>query len=105
MGLKDARERREQAKKLLAQGIDPSAHKQEAKAAATAIEQEQATTFEAVAREWFSKKKAAWKPVHQEKILSRLEKQIFPFIGAGHSLHWSLPTSSLRYRMRNQEGP
>ena len=46
LGLKDARERREQAKKLLAQGIAPSAHKQEAKAAA--IEQEQATTFEAV---------------------------------------------------------
>ena len=57
VGLKDARERREQAKKLLAQGIDPSAHKQEAK------------------------KKAAWKPVHQKKILSRLENQIFPFIG------------------------
>ena len=81
VGLKDARERREQAKKLLAQGIDPSAHKQEAKAAAAAVEQEQATTFEAVAREWFSKKKAAWKPVHQKKILSRLENQIFPFIG------------------------
>ncbi len=81
VSLKDARKRRDDAKELLAKDIDPGVAKKEAKAAATAIEQEQATTFEAVAREWFSKKKAAWKPVHQEKILSRLEKQIFPFIG------------------------
>ena len=67
VGLKDARERREQAKKLLEQGVDPSDQRKEAKAAVAAIEQEQATTFEAVARDWFAKKKAAWTPGHQKK--------------------------------------
>ena len=79
--LREARKRRDEAKEMLAQGIDPSESRKEAKATAAAIEQEQATTFEAVAREWFTKKKAAWKPVHQKKILSRLENQIFPIIG------------------------
>ena len=82
VGLKDARERREQAKKLLEQGIDPSDQRKEAKAAVAAIEQEQATTFEAVARDWFAKKKAAWTPGHQKKNLSRLENQLFPILGS-----------------------
>ena len=80
VGLKDARERREQAKKLLEQGVDPSDQRKEAKAAVAAIEQEQATTFEAVARDWFAKKKAAWTPGHQKKNLSRLENQLFPIL-------------------------
>ena len=82
VSLKDARERREQAKRLIEQGIDPSNQRKEAKAAAAAIEQEQNTTFEAVARDWFSKKRNAWTPGHQKKILSRLENQLFPFLGA-----------------------
>lgn len=82
VGLKEARERREQAKKLLEQSVDPSDQRKEAKAAVAAIEQEQTTTFEAVARDWFSKKKAAWTPGHQKKILSRLENQLFPILGS-----------------------
>ncbi|MDR3361535.1 MAG: integrase arm-type DNA-binding domain-containing protein [Desulfovibrio sp.] len=81
VGLKEARERREQAKKQLAQGIDPAAHKQAVKAAATIQAKEQAVTFEAVAREWYAKKTSAFTPGHQKKILSRLEKQLFPHIG------------------------
>lgn len=81
VSLKDARERREQAKRLIEQGIDPSNQRKEAKAAAAAIEQEQNTTFEAVARDWFSKKRNAWTPGHQKKILSRLENQLFPILG------------------------
>ena len=52
VGLKDARQYREEAKELIAKGIDPSAERKEAKAAATAQAQEQAATFETVAREW-----------------------------------------------------
>lgn len=81
VSLKDARERREQAKRLIEQGVDPSNQRKEAKAAAAAIEQEQNTTFEAVARDWFSKKRNAWTPGHQKKILSRLENQLFPILG------------------------
>lgn len=81
IGLKDARERREQAKKLLAQGIDPSEEKRAAKAAADAMEREQSSTFESVAREWFEKKTAHLTADYRKQILSRLENQIFPHIG------------------------
>lgn len=81
VGLKEARERREKAKRLLAQGVDPSEQKKQAKAAAEVAEQAQAATFEAVAREWFGKKKNAWTLGHQKKILSRLENQLFPYMG------------------------
>ena len=88
IGLKDARERREQAKKLLANGVDPSAQRKESKAAAEALHKEQAATFEAVARDWYAKKCTAMTEGHQKKILSRLENQLFPYIGA-------IPLSSL----------
>ncbi|MDR2820215.1 MAG: Arm DNA-binding domain-containing protein, partial [Desulfovibrio sp.] len=88
VSLKEARKRRGAAKEQLAQGIDPAAHKQAVKAAAAIQAKEQAVTFEAVAREWFSKKTAVFTPGHQKKILSRLENQLFPYIG-------NIPFSSL----------
>lgn len=81
IGLKDARDRREQSKKLLAQGIDPSEKKRAAKADAYTAAREQAATFENVSREWFSKKTAHLTPEYRKQILSRLEKQLFPYIG------------------------
>ena len=82
ISLKDARKKRDEAKELLAKDIDPAEVKREAKATAAALELEMATTFEAVAREWFSKKRHAWTLGHQKKILSRLENQLFPILGA-----------------------
>ena len=79
--LKEARNRRDEAKELLARGIDPSVKRKEAKAVVVAEAREQATTFEAVAREWYSKKTVALSLGHQKKVLSRLENQLFPYIG------------------------
>jgi hypothetical protein len=57
VGLKDARERRDQARKLLTNGIDPSENRKARKAAQiTGL----ANTFEAVAREWFAKYESSW---------------------------------------------
>lgn len=81
VGLKDARARREEAKKQLAAGIDPAAEKKRGKVQAAIEEKAAALTFEAVARDWFSKKRTAWTEGHQRKILSRLENQLFPHIG------------------------
>jgi Arm DNA-binding domain len=50
VGLADARDKREQARKLLAAGIDPAEHR---KAAQVALEESTENTFEAIAREWF----------------------------------------------------
>ncbi len=73
--LKLARERREAARKQVAAGIDPSAKRQSEKAAT-------ANTFEAVAREWFTKFAPQWKSTHATKIIRRLEKDVFPWIGS-----------------------
>ena len=78
ISLKEARERRDAAKKLLVDNIDPSAAKKEAKAAvAAAVE----NSFEAVAREWIEKKSASRLPQSEKSLVSRMELHIFPHIG------------------------
>ena len=76
--LSEARDKRDAARKLVAQGTDPSAQKKEEKHLA-AFNAE--NTFEPLAREWHSKNKAKWKEKHGQDILTRLEKDIFPEIG------------------------
>jgi len=39
-------------------------------------------SFEAVAREWFYKQEGAWAKGHREKIVRRLERDVFPWLGA-----------------------
>lgn len=79
VSLADARERREQARKLLANGADPGAVKQEQKAVIVALSE---NSFEIIAREWFTKHSSNWKDNHSSKILARLENDLFPWIGA-----------------------
>jgi hypothetical protein len=50
-GLKDAQERRDEARKLLAAGIDPGVNRKATKASKAG---ENANSFEEVAREWFA---------------------------------------------------
>jgi integrase len=76
--LSEARDKRDAARKMVAQGTDPSAQKKEKKHLA-ALNAE--NTFEPLAREWHSKNKAKWKEKHGQDILIRLEKDIFPEIG------------------------
>lgn len=76
--LADARERRSQARKLLAAGDDPVAAKKEAKRLVIAKHQ---NTFEAIAREWHQNRLAKWTPKHAQKILTRLESHVFNRIG------------------------
>ena len=39
-------------------------------------------SFEAVAREWFAKNEPTWAESHSDKIIRRLERDVFPWIGA-----------------------
>ncbi len=78
IGLKEARDRREDAKKLLVDHIDPSAAKQTAKIMAAEASR---NSFEAVAREWLDKYSGTWTPHYAETIKSRLESNIFPALG------------------------
>ena len=78
VSLKEARRRCEDARRQLAGGIDPSAHRQALKAAKA---QRDSNTFEAVAREWFTKQAPSWAPSHSSLIMSRLQRNIFPWLG------------------------
>ena len=74
-----ARGRRDDARKLLASGVDPSVHRQAAKAAQA---ESAANSFEVIAREWFVKHQSGWAESHSSKLLTRLEKDVFPYIGS-----------------------
>jgi integrase len=78
VGLKDAREGRDEARKHVAAGIDPAEHR---KAQKTARADQVANSFEVVAREWFAKQTPNWLPSHTDRIIRRLERDIFPWIG------------------------
>lgn len=78
VGLKDARTRRDDARKLLADGIDPGEHRKASKA--TKVERT-ANSFEVVAREWYGKYAPNWAEHHGDRILRRFERDIFPWIG------------------------
>jgi integrase len=76
-GLKEARDKRDEARKQLAQGIDPGKTRKAMKAAKAA----DAETFEVIAREWHSKFSPNWTQEHAERILRRFERDIFPWLG------------------------
>jgi len=78
ISLSNARERRDEARKLLANSTDPNTVKKAQKAAKTALTE---NSFELVAREWFMRHKPNWKENHSSKIFRRLEVDIFPWIG------------------------
>lgn len=77
--LADAREARDNARKLLAKDIDPGIAKQVSKRTARDAAE---NSFEMIAREWFTKFSTKWSPSHGERLLRRLEKDIFPWIGS-----------------------
>jgi integrase len=79
VSLKDARQRRDDARKLLANDIDPSVNRKAVKATKT---ERAANSFEVIAREWFSKKSQGWAASNADKIIKRLENDAFPWLGA-----------------------
>lgn len=76
VSLKLARERRDNARKQVAEGIDPSDTRKAEKIAQAGLE-----SFELVAREWHSKHKINWSESHASRTLTRLEKNVFPWLG------------------------
>jgi integrase len=80
VGLKEARERRDAARRLLAGGVDPSADRKAGKATQAAEMARETSTFELVAREWFHKYSPIWAPGHAATIIRRLERDVFPWL-------------------------
>jgi integrase len=76
--LKEARDKRDEARKLLAANVDPSENRKAIKN--TRLEQN-ANSFEIVAREWHLKNTAKWSASHTDKIIRRLTQNVFPYLG------------------------
>ncbi|MFJ1471053.1 tyrosine-type recombinase/integrase [Massilia orientalis] len=88
VSLAKARKRRDEARELLADGIDPSQAKQDAKRSMNAAA---AHTFEKVGHEWLAKTAANRAASTQEKITNWLNHDVFPFIG-------KMPISTIKPR-------
>ena len=73
-----ARKYREQARELLAQKIDPGEDRKKKKAEKA---ERASNSFELVAREWYGKHSPGWAPTHGDKVIKRLENDVFPWIG------------------------
>src|SRR6185312_10829996 len=78
--LADARQRREDARKLLANGTDPGEMRKEAKQAQAAAAQAEGDTFEAIAREWMARQDVAEVTANKSRWI--LESFLFPEIGS-----------------------
>ncbi len=77
VGLADARKRRLEVKRMLAEGMDPIESKHQAKTQATI----RGRTFESAALDWHKAMSAKWAPGHAKTVLSRLKTHVFPLIG------------------------
>jgi len=78
VSLKAARQRRDEARKLISGGIDPSDNR---KAMKTARVESAANSFEVITREWFGKYSPNWAANHSGRIIRRFERDIFPWLG------------------------
>ena len=78
ISLAKARERREEARQQIANGIDPALVR---KAQRQATGERVANSFEVIAREWYGKHKEKWASGHGDKIIQRFERDIFPWHG------------------------
>jgi integrase len=77
ISLLNARSRLCDARKAIANDIDPGEQKKAKKQAQASIE----NSFEVVAREWHGKNKPIWTPGHADTTLERLERDVFPWLG------------------------
>lgn len=97
--LAKAREKRDEARQQLANGIDPGENKKAQKAARAELA---ANSFEVVAREWLERRAPTLSEKHVEKVLARLVKNLFPWIGARPIAELAAP--ELLQALRRVEG-
>jgi len=77
--LAEAREKRDEARKLLHSDIDPSAHRKVLKASRASSA---TNTLKAIAEEWLARFEGTWAPSHTTGVKRRLEKDVYPWIGS-----------------------
>ena len=100
VSLAQARGRRDEARKQVADGIDPS----QARKALKAAKAQNENTFEMVAREWHTKFTPTWTPGHAVTILRRLELNVFPWIGERSIIEIKAPELLMALRRIESRG-
>ena len=98
MSLKKARDKRDDARKLIADGIDPMEIRKTGK---THDLDSAANSFKALTLEWYAKQKPHWSDSHSERTLRILEKDLFPRLG--HSPIASITAPKLLAALRPVE--
>ncbi|KGO33404.1 MAG: tyrosine-type recombinase/integrase [Desulfoprunum sp.] len=78
LSLKEAREKRDEAHRLLQNDIDPGLHKKMVK---MKLRKQTENSLQAIAMEWYAKFKHTWTEGHARTIISRLENNVFPWLG------------------------
>ena len=86
--LKEARDQRDAALKLLEKGIDPSQHRQSLRAGG---DPDNPDSFENIAREWLDIRATSWAPSTAEMAHRRLEQFVFPWLGSQSILDIETP--------------
>jgi integrase len=76
--LASARRKRDEARALIAAGVDPSAARKAHKAAQRAVD---GNAFETIALEWHATQSGAWTKSHADRTLARMRNDVFPWIG------------------------
>lgn len=79
VSLSEARALRDNARKLIAQGIHPTRHRKVERARKAV---ESANTFEAVAREWIAKRRPKWSAYYAKQVENCMAADVYPQIGA-----------------------
>ncbi|WP_136799697.1 tyrosine-type recombinase/integrase [Desulfosediminicola ganghwensis] len=85
ISLQAARQARDEAKKLVQEGVNPAAARREKKLQKIALQhqekQRRLGKFEILAREWIETQKGRWSENHSLAVLSSLKANVFPYIG------------------------
>nr|WP_278520602.1 integrase arm-type DNA-binding domain-containing protein [Brucella anthropi] len=79
VSLAEARQMRDEARKLVKAGRDPAVERRKLKATP---QDPGANTFERIAREWFDIQKGTWSARHAADVIKSLEREVFPDIGS-----------------------
>ncbi|MGL5522689.1 MAG: tyrosine-type recombinase/integrase [Aeromonas veronii] len=78
VSLKEARAKRDEARRQIAEGVDPGLVKKQSKIANKLASE---NNFEALAREWHQSQLALWSPGHATRVIESLEVDAFPDLG------------------------
>lgn len=79
VGLKEARQKRDDTRKVLAEGVDPGAQRKTQKASRA---ERSANSFEVIAREWLENRKDSVTSGQTDKTLAIFENDVFPWMGS-----------------------